>query len=374
MRKDVRIGLAIGGVLLAVLIVYLLVPKDNRGGSNNGDQVAQRDAGNTPGAGNATGAVGGSGNGADAGQQPLPNTNGNNGTQPEPRRDDASFVGGAGTGQASGGTPATGAEASAQADPQTAGVDWASLLETGVMRDSLMATNAPPANNAGTAGTDPFDDARRNGTSDAARVAVGTPADKIDWGNGGTTPGGTTAGGTLTPGASAGTTGGGTVTQPPTAATPQPSTPAPGTTEYTVKQGETFSSIALSLYGDPRHYREIVKANPNLEPSRVRAGTVIKLPDAATVRASRNATPGNAVAAGATAKAGGPAIDPAKEYRVQANDSLHKISLRLYGKADRVDAIYEANKDKIGADPHRLKLDMVLKLPEAPTAGPSATR
>jgi len=28
MRKDVRIGLSIGGVLLAVLIVYLLVPKD----------------------------------------------------------------------------------------------------------------------------------------------------------------------------------------------------------------------------------------------------------------------------------------------------------------------------------------------------------
>jgi nucleoid-associated protein YgaU len=198
---------------------------------------------------------------------------------------------------------------------------------------------------------------------------VGNPQDQIPWGTPGTTPtGGTT--GTLS------TTSG---TQSPAPSVPTtPSTPAPTQSqsptsgEYTVKQGETFSSIALSHYGDPRYYREIVKANPTLEPSRVRAGTVIKLPDAASVRASRNAASGSAVTAGAAVKASEPAIDPTKEYRVAANDSLHKISMRLYGKPDRVDAIYEANKDKIGSDPHRLKLGMVLKLPEAPTVSGAA--
>jgi len=58
----------------------------------------------------------------------------------------------------------------------------------------------------------------------------------------------------------------------------------------------------------------------------------------------------------------------AKEYAVQADDSLYKISMKLYGKGDKVDAIYELNKEKIGSDPARLKVGMVLKLPEAPSA------
>src|SRR6476660_8777072 len=63
MRKDVRIGLSIGGVLLAVLIVYLLVPKDANSGKNNGQKVARNGTDGTgQGGGDATGnvAIGGS--------------------------------------------------------------------------------------------------------------------------------------------------------------------------------------------------------------------------------------------------------------------------------------------------------------------------
>src|SRR5436305_702602 len=45
MRKDVKIGLGIGGILLAVLIVYLLVPKTNEGNeyARNGDSSGTSD-------------------------------------------------------------------------------------------------------------------------------------------------------------------------------------------------------------------------------------------------------------------------------------------------------------------------------------------
>ena len=47
---------------------------------------------------------------------------------------------------------------------------------------------------------------------------------------------------------------------------------------YTVQAGETFSSIAGSVYGNSRYYPHIMRANPSLDPTRLRAGTVINLP------------------------------------------------------------------------------------------------
>jgi nucleoid-associated protein YgaU len=376
MRKDVRIGLAIGGVLLAVLIVYLLVPKENTGNSNKTQAVAQGGGGSNGAA--STGGLGGgeatpaaSPSGTDAAQPPAPPA-GNNHDTPSPttRKDDPSFASGTESG--------AGAETSAnQAETAGSNSAWSSILNDGVMPPSLVATNPPTP-------SDPFADpakaANGSGAGPDARHAVGAPADKLDFGvgNGGAgapAPAPATVGGNGNTG-SAGSTSGTTVSTPPTSAQ---LSPAPGDLkEHKMAQGETFSSIALSLYGDSKYAREIVKANPNLEPSRVRAGTVIKLPDMATIRASQNApagaTSGHAVTAGATQAKAEPAIDPSKEYKVQANDSLHKIALKLYGKADKADAIYDANKEKIGGDPHRIKVGMVLKLPEPPTHSPTATR
>ena len=61
-----------------------------------------------------------------------------------------------------------------------------------------------------------------------------------------------------------------------------------------------------------------------------------------------------------------PAVDPKTEYRVQGSDNLFKISIKLYHSPNKVDTIYQLNKTTIGADPAKLKLNMVLKLPEPP--------
>ena len=342
MRKDVRIGLSIGGVLLAVLIVYLLVPKDTNSNRNKGQEVAQN--------GGDASAQGGAGA---AGEQGLAATGGvpdasqpsNGGAGQQQDSSVASAV------QAQTGPATSPAGDAAQAGDTNKGFDWASILETG-MPKNLVATTPP---------RDPFEDAKKasgnggNGNGDApdARQAVGTQEDKIPWG---------------TPGAVSQPPAGENVTGRLPGSEAKPQAAARG--EHVVQPHETFSTIALMVYGDAKYFKELQKANPNVDERRLRPGMVIKVPDAATIKAgtsgASSASPGAAPAKGAE-----PAIDATREYRVAPGDSLEKISTKLYGKPTKKDAIYDANREKIGADPHRIKVGMVLKLPEPPT---NATR
>jgi phosphate transport system substrate-binding protein len=71
----------------------------------------------------------------------------------------------------------------------------------------------------------------------------------------------------------------------PSAAAPQaPAAPVPSVPvrieTYTVAPGDTFKSIANKLYRDAHRWRDIVAANPNIDPRRrLRAGQVLKLPE-----------------------------------------------------------------------------------------------
>lgn len=47
---------------------------------------------------------------------------------------------------------------------------------------------------------------------------------------------------------------------------------------YTVERGETLSSIAELVYKDPEQWRAIARANGIVDPRRVRAGTLLELP------------------------------------------------------------------------------------------------
>jgi nucleoid-associated protein YgaU len=354
MRKDVRIGLSIGGVLLAVLIVYLLVPKDNNSNRNKGQEVAQNGGGDASGQG---GGLADQTSLANAGAAPNPGQPAGNGggspaepgAQPQP----GTTVAGAGATD-NGAAPGAPTGEAAQAGDTNKGFDWASILETG-MPKNLVATTPP---------RDPFEDAKKvngnggTGNSDAldARQAVGTPEDKIPWG---------------TPGAVTQPPAGGNTTGRVSGTDARPQAAKPG--EHVVQPHETFSTIALMLYGDARYFKELQKANPNVDERRLRPGMVIKVPDAATIKAGTSGV-SSASPGAAPAKAAEPAVDPSREYRVAPGDSLEKISTKLYGKPTKKDALYDANREKIGADPHKIKVGMVLKLPEPPTVNAGATR
>ena len=317
MRKDVKIGLSIGGVLLAVLIVYLLVPKDSDTrqfsrdtDSTNTARERQEGAGfggsptspSTPTGGLNEGTPG-------ASQTPQ-------GTQETPSTPDRPAV-----------PEATQPPADAPARP----VDWERILTTGqVPEDARIPLAAvPPGNTGSRAETDVFGEPQ-NGTNSGH---------DINWHSAGSTPPGS-----------------------PTGAAPAPTTPAaPRHTprDHVVQQGEHLSSISLAVYGDARYYKEILKANPGLDERKLKPGTKINLPDRSTFTTAK--------AQQAVARLE-PSIDTSKEYRVVPGDSLHKIAMKLYGKPAKSDDLYELNKDKIGDDSSRVKVGMVLKLPEPPTA------
>ena len=132
---------------------------------------------------------------------------------------------------------------------------------------------------------------------------------------------------------------------------------------HIVQPNETFSSISAAAYGSPNYWPAIVKANPKLDPNRMRVGTTVILPDLKDIKTGPAQT-ASAKIAGSSPVA---AINPQKQYRVVPGDSMYKISVKLYGNSSMSTKIYDANKPMIGDDPARLKVGQVLQLPEPPT-------
>jgi len=150
---------------------------------------------------------------------------------------------------------------------------------------------------------------------------------------------------------------------------------------HVVKSGETLSSIAQAAYGSAAYYPHLIRANPGVNPNNLKLGTVLNVPPVSEVKAAGGGAGAAAEKAAAGQLPAGPRlvdevkIDPVRQYRVVSGDSLFKIGQKLYGKGTMGDRIYDANKQLIGADPRRLKLGMILQLPEPPAAaGASAKR
>ena len=155
-------------------------------------------------------------------------------------------------------------------------------------------------------------------------------------------------------------------------ADPAPTTrPASGRSTprtHRVTQNETFASISRMIYGSERYIKAIQKANPAVNPARLKPGMIIQLPSEADAKQATTAKPQEKAAPKPAAAASGSALSgDASTYTVQSGDNLYKISRKLYGSGSKGDELYTANKERIGPDSTRLKVGMVLKLPEKPT-------
>jgi nucleoid-associated protein YgaU len=288
MRKDAKIGFAIGGVLLAVLTVYVLVVPSHK---------------------------------------------------KSPTRDSVTLVVPPGTSDTAVTIPPTPAPETAKADnsdkpadtkPEVArndGVNWEKIL--GGQSDAPTLKTATPTQADSAASPAP----------ETAAVATNNPAPSspADMSLAAVTP----------------------VTPAPTVSV-APSTQPTGAREYTIKPGQTLSLIAAEVYGNSRFYVAIKRANPSIDPNRLKPGMRITLPDITDVK------PGPVETAGG--------VSTGKTYTVQSGDTLYRISKNLYGSPKQAEAIYELNKATIGTDEGRLKLGMVLQLPGNPIAGATASR
>ncbi|MBS0189360.1 MAG: LysM peptidoglycan-binding domain-containing protein [Planctomycetes bacterium] len=132
---------------------------------------------------------------------------------------------------------------------------------------------------------------------------------------------------------------------------------APEFIEYTVQPGDTFASIALKYLGSRSKADLIAAANPLMDPTRIRAGRVIKVPkDPANIQGKPTKVNPNVDSSGAPA---------ARTHTVAKGETLTAISQKYYGTIKRIDLILSANKAVL-ARPEDLKPGQVLQIPPAP--------
>lgn len=128
----------------------------------------------------------------------------------------------------------------------------------------------------------------------------------------------------------------------------------PNSTKYTIKAGDTLSTIAGDFYKDTRKWSVIAKANPGVDPSRLKVGQVINVPTEGAVARQATTVPERASAA---PRAGG------STHTVAKGETLAAIAERYLGSKGAWKKLYDANKDAIGSDPAKLKVGTKLVIP-----------
>ena len=75
--------------------------------------------------------------------------------------------------------------------------------------------------------------------------------------------------------------------------TRRPATTRPTTTvaakQYTVQSGDSMYKISVKVFGTPRYFKEIAKANPTVDPKRIKPGMKLNLPDINKLKAAEAA-------------------------------------------------------------------------------------
>jgi nucleoid-associated protein YgaU len=306
MRKDVKLGLAVGGMLLVLVVLYLVIvgQQKNTVAQDNNVQVVHPD-------------------GADAtADKPAPAPAAPNNVKPAP----APVADGAA------------APADPLRDSRESGANpkcnWAALYAAEPAGDTPGGGSGPGGRTETPVA--PLKSGEPESSRDAASRTPATPMMAV-------TPAEHVADHT-----------------DPIIALPAggPSTRPTAQRTHVVKENESFWSIAAAEYGNGTYHTAIEKANPNAVAHALRVGQTLIIPDISDLKPSRLV---------AVAPATRPVVDSRTHYTVRQNDSLYSISRDLYGRGDRVTRIYELNKQVIGPDMRALKVGMVLTLPEAPT-------
>ncbi len=135
----------------------------------------------------------------------------------------------------------------------------------------------------------------------------------------------------------------------------------PEFTLYTVQRGDDLMVISQRLYGQTRHWQAISKANPNLDPRRLRVGQELLVPkDPGNIQ-------GKVVDAAGETQTPAPPEPETIEHVVQRNDSLWKIAEAFYGSGVKWTIIRDANRDLVGEEGEKLRAGMTLRIPPAPS-------
>lgn len=166
------------------------------------------------------------------------------------------------------------------------------------------------------------------------------------------------------------------------APTPQPTQPVPPVAKktYTVKSGDTLSSIVAAQKLGKGGLKALIAANkttlPN--PDRLKVGMVLNVPEvtSTTAKPTEANTTQKIVAGGATEGTkpenqpkGDVKVSATSDYTVQSGDTLERIARKVFNDGRRWKDIQNWNRDQL-ADPSRLRIGQVLKIKQVTEAVP----
>ena len=110
---------------------------------------------------------------------------------------------------------------------------------------------------------------------------------------------------------------------------------------YIIRNGDTLAGISQRIYGNERMIRALERANPGLDPRRMRIGQKIHLPRrGALVSSSRHYS---------ASRRGG------RTYVVRSGEDLFGIARKFYHNSALWKKIYDANRRIIGPSPRYLR-------------------
>jgi nucleoid-associated protein YgaU len=154
---------------------------------------------------------------------------------------------------------------------------------------------------------------------------------------------------------------------------------------YTVASGDNIYKISARLYGDGKYTKNILAANPGLEPKKLQPGKIIRVPEISGkpmlvklaafsakpdgAAAKTEAAPKTVAAASKPVKADISdkiaevvSVDGVETHKVQAGETLGTIAKQYYGSSGpkSIARIVDANK---GLNPDKLKVGQEIAIP-----------
>ncbi len=131
---------------------------------------------------------------------------------------------------------------------------------------------------------------------------------------------------------------------------------------YEVKASDSLRSIALEQYGDAQYWPMILRANPEVNPLKLKVGDKLYLPPLDEIQSGVSPTTPRK---SPVERAAQPPAQPTSVYLTKEGDTLPYIAKQLYGDSRRWREIYDLNRDQLET-PSAIRRGMRLKLPEAP--------
>ena len=143
---------------------------------------------------------------------------------------------------------------------------------------------------------------------------------------------------------------------------PAPRLIPPEFTDHIVGPDELMQTIAKQYFGSIDDWTIIAKANPKIDPRKLKPGMVLRIPKDKTNIQGKLV--GEDVEPGVITPH---TNDGSKviEYIVQSGDSLSRISLRIYGSSRYAQFIFESNRDTMRSI-DSISIGQLLRLPPLP--------